>query len=101
MQRGLDVSALVQRHNDSLLQVEPVVGAHCHSQQPQATDCKDTAQQSQGLPAACTHGHSRVSSSSRCKIQNNPSSKLEEKKGDGCGTLKEAGNRNHQKRCLK
>lgn len=56
MQRGLDVSALVQRHNDALLEVQPVVGADCHSQQPQATDCKDAAQQCQGLPAARAHG---------------------------------------------
>lgn len=58
MQRRLDVNALVQRHNDALLQVQPVVGADCHSQQPQATDCKDAAQQSQGLPAACAHSDS-------------------------------------------
>lgn len=58
MQRSLDVNALVQRHNDALLQVQPVVGADCHSQQPQAADCKDAAQQCQGLPAACAHGDS-------------------------------------------
>lgn len=60
MQRGLDVGALVQRHNDALLQVQPVVGADSHSQQPQAADCKDTAQQRQGFPAACAHGDSGV-----------------------------------------
>lgn len=58
MQRGLDGSALVHRHNDALLQVQPVVGADCHSQQPQAADCKDAAQQCQGLPAARAHGDS-------------------------------------------
>lgn len=81
MQRGLDVSALVQRHNDALLQVQPVVSAHCHSQQPQAADCKDAAQQSQGLPAARTHGHSRgVLPAAGGKIQKNPRSKLEDKR---------------------
>lgn len=58
VQRGLYVNALVQRHNDALLQVQPVVGADCHSQQPQAADCKDAAQQCQGLPAARAHGDS-------------------------------------------
>lgn len=58
VQRGLDVHALVQRHDDALLQVQPVVGADCQSQQPQAADCKDTAQQCQGLPAARAHFHS-------------------------------------------
>ncbi len=58
MQRGLDGSALVHRHNDTLFQVQPVVGADCHSQQPQAADCKDAAQQCEGLPAACAHGDS-------------------------------------------
>lgn len=57
MQRGLDVHALVQRHDDALLQVQPVVGADCQSQQPQAADCKDAAQQCQGLPAARAHCH--------------------------------------------
>lgn len=61
MQRGLDVNALVQRHNDSLLQVQPVVGADRHSQQPQAADCKDAAQQCQSLPATRAHGDSRGS----------------------------------------
>lgn len=58
VQRGLDGGALVQRHNDALLQVQPVVGADCHSEQPQAADCKDAAQQCQGLPAAGAHGDS-------------------------------------------
>ena len=58
VQRGLDGGALVQRHNDALLQVQPVVGADCHSEQPQAADCKDAAQQRQGLPAAGAHGDS-------------------------------------------
>ncbi len=58
VQRGLDVGALVHGHNDALLQVQPVVGADGHSQQPQAADCKDAAQQCQGLPAACAHGDS-------------------------------------------
>lgn len=59
VQRGLDVDALVQRHDDALLQVQPVVGADCQSQQPQAADCKDAAQQCQGLPAAHAHGDSK------------------------------------------
>lgn len=59
MQRGPDGEALVQRHNDALLQVQPVVGADRHSQQPQAADCKHTAQQRQGLPAARAHGDKR------------------------------------------
>lgn len=61
MQRGLDVGALIQRHNDALLQVQPVVGADCHSQQPQAADCKNAAQQCQRLPTARAHGDSRGS----------------------------------------
>lgn len=61
VQRGLDVNALVQRHNDPLLQVQPVVGADRHSQQPQAADCKDAAQQCQSLPATRAHGDSRGS----------------------------------------
>ena len=56
MQRGLDVSTLVQRHDDALFQVQPVVSADRHSQQPQAADCKDTAEQHQSLPAARAHG---------------------------------------------
>lgn len=59
VQRGLDVSALVQGHNHALLQVQPVVCADCHSQQPQATDCKHATQQCQGFPAAHTHGDGR------------------------------------------
>lgn len=56
--RAFDVHALVQRHDDALLQVQPVVGADRQSQQPQAADCKDAAQQCQGLPAARAHCHS-------------------------------------------
>lgn len=57
VQRGPDVHALVQGHDHSLLQVQPVVGADRQAQQPQAADCKDAAQQCQGLPAARAHCH--------------------------------------------
>lgn len=56
MQRRLDVDALVERRDGALLQVEPVVGAHGQTQQPQAADGEDAAQQSQGPPAAGAHG---------------------------------------------
>lgn len=55
VQRGLDVDALVERRDGALLQAEPVVGADGQSQQPQAADGEDAAQQSQGLPAAGAH----------------------------------------------
>ncbi len=79
MQRGLDVCALVQRHDDALLQVQPVVGADRHSQQPQAADCKDAAQQCQGLPAAGAHGDSGGSFQQPVvKNKKNPRSNLKE-----------------------
>lgn len=56
MQRGLDVDALVERRDGALLQVEPVVGAHGQTQQPQAAEGEDAAQQRQGPPAAGAHG---------------------------------------------
>lgn len=59
MQRGPDVDTLVERRDGALLQVEPVVSADGQSQQPQAADGEDTAQQSQGLPAAGAHDPSR------------------------------------------
>lgn len=85
VQRSLDVSALVQRHNDALLQVQPVVGADCHSQQPQATDCKDTAQQCQCFPAAGAHCDSGGGGSFQqvvVPIKKSPKSNLEEEEED-------------------
>jgi len=76
VQRGLNGDALVQRHDDALLQVQPVVGADRRSQQPQAADCKDTAQQGQGLPAARAHGDG----SGGFKSKKSPRSNLVEEK---------------------
>lgn len=59
VQRRLDMDALVERRDGALLQVEPVVGADGQSQQPQTADGEDAGQQSQGLPAAGAHDHSR------------------------------------------
>lgn len=56
MQRRLDIDALVERRDGALLQVEPVVGADGQTQQPQAADGEDAAQQSQGPPTAGAHG---------------------------------------------
>lgn len=55
MQGHLDLGALVLGYNHTLLQVQPVVGADCDTQEAQATDSKDAAQQGQGLPPAGTH----------------------------------------------
>lgn len=59
VQQRLDMDALVERCDGALLQVEPVVGADGQSQQPQTADGEDAGQQSQGLPAAGAHDHSR------------------------------------------
>ena len=83
VQRRLDVNALVQRRNDALLQVQPVVGADGHSQQPQATDGKDTAQQRQGLPAARAHGPS----SRRVELSKSQRHNLEEEEERNTGLL--------------
>ncbi|TNN85472.1 hypothetical protein EYF80_004104 [Liparis tanakae] len=76
VQRGLHGDALVQRRDDALLQVQPVVGADRRSQQPQAADCKDAAQQGQGLPAARAHGDG----SGGVKSKESPRGNLEEEK---------------------
>lgn len=44
MQGHLDLGALVLGYNHTLLQVQPVVGADCDTQEAQATDSKDAAQ---------------------------------------------------------
>ncbi len=49
------VSALVQRQDDALLQVEPVVSADGYTQQPQTAYRKHTAEQGQSLPPAHAH----------------------------------------------
>lgn len=60
VQRRLDGDALVERCDGALLQVEPVVGADGQTQQPQAADGEEAAQQSQGPPAAGAHGRGGV-----------------------------------------
>lgn len=47
--------ALVERKDDPLLQVEPVVGAHGDPQKAEATNGEHAAQQRQRLPAAQAH----------------------------------------------
>lgn len=55
VQGHLDLRALVLGQDHPLLQVEPVVGADCDAQEPQAADGKDAAQQGQRLPPAAAH----------------------------------------------
>lgn len=55
MERHTDFSALIDRQDDPLLQVEPVVSADSNTQQPQTTHGKHTAKECQCLPATQTH----------------------------------------------
>lgn len=53
------VSALVERQDDALLQVEPVVSADGDTQQPQTAYRKHTAEQGQSLRPARAHARGR------------------------------------------
>lgn len=55
MQGHLDLCALVLWEDYAFFQVEPVVRADRDTQQPQAADGKDAAQQGQGLPPTGAH----------------------------------------------
>lgn len=59
MQGHLDLGALVLGQGHTLFQVQPVVSADRNTQEAQATDSKDAAQQGQGLPSTGAHlpGH--------------------------------------------
>lgn len=51
----VDAGALVERHDDPFLEVEPIISANSYAQQAQATHCEHTAQQGQRFPATHTH----------------------------------------------
>lgn len=55
MEGHADVCGLVERQDDALLQVEPVICAHGYPQQAQGAYSKHAAQQRQRLPATEAH----------------------------------------------
>ena len=55
MEGHAHLCALIEGKDDSLLQVEPVVGAYSYPQQAEAANSEHAAQQRQRLPATKAH----------------------------------------------